>query len=64
MPQDGTQAIRGAEPNEDASCLGVPKPHISDGVYLGVTQAPRVFMGSTPCPQIRTLPLFGEPNPI
>ena len=60
-PRTETQAIRGAalgfaaslceEPNEDASCLGVPKPHISDGVYLGVAQAPRLFMGSTPCPQ-------------
>ncbi len=125
-PRQDAAAIRG---------LGVPKPHISDGVYLGVAQAPRCiwgvphapktgrcrysgsrtqsrrrklfgspqapylrwcvfgrmpkprgvygeypmpprqdaaairgnargFMGSTPCPQDKTLPLFGEPNPI
>ena len=73
---------------EDASCLGsLPQaPNISDGVYLGVAQAPgciwgvphqylrwrvfgscpspRVYMGSAPCPQDRTLPLFGRmPEP-
>ena len=63
-PRQDAAAIRSSEPIKDASCLGVPKPHISDGVYLGVAQAPRKFMGSTPCPQERTLPLFGRiPEP-
>ena len=63
-PLDAT-AIRGAEPNQkDASCLGVPKPHISDGVYLGECPSPEVYMGSTPCPKDRTLLLFGRmPEP-
>ena len=63
-PRQDAAAIRGAEPNqEDASCLGVPKPHISDGAYLGECPSPEVYMGSTPCPQDRTL--SGEcPNPI
>ena len=52
-PRQDAAAIRSSEPIKDASCLGVPKPHISDGVYLGVAQAPRKFMGSTPCPQDR-----------
>ena len=63
MPQDGTQAIRGAEPNEDASCLGVPKPHISDGVYLGVAQAPRRLWGVPHAPRTETQAIRGaEPN--
>ena len=66
-PQDRRCRYSGECPNpnkKDASYLGVPKPHISDGVYLGECPSPKVYMGSTPCPQDRTLPLFGEPNPI
>ena len=37
---------------EDASCLGVPKPHISDGVYLGVAQAPGCLWGAPHAPDI------------
>ena len=51
-PRQDAAAIRGAEPNqEDASCLGVPKPHISDGVYLGVAQAPRCIWGAPHAPK-------------
>ena len=51
-PRQDVAAIRGAEPNQkDASCLGVPKPHISDGVYLGECPSPEVYMGRTPYPQ-------------
>ena len=55
-PMTGRCRYSGECPNpnqKDASCLGGPKPHISDGVYLGVAQAPRMFMGNTPCPQYR-----------
>ena len=53
-------------PTRDASCLGSQPqaPSISDGVYLGECPSPEVFMGSAPCPQDRTLPLFGVPNPF
>ena len=52
-------------PTKDASYLGSQPqaPNISDGVYLGECPSPRVFMGSAPCPQCQTLPLFGVPNP-
>ena len=64
-PRQDAAAIRGAEPNQkDASCLGVPKPHISDGVYLGECPSPEVYMGSAPCPQDRRCRYSGEcPNP-
>ena len=51
-PRQDAAAIRGAEPNqEDASCLGVPKPHISDCVYLGVAQAPGCIWGVPHAPK-------------
>ena len=52
-------------PTKDASYLGSQPqaPNISDGVYLGECPSPRVFMGSAPCPQVQTLPLFVEPEP-
>ena len=61
-PKSDATAIRGAalgsaaslceEPNQkDASCLGVPKPHISDGVYLGDAQAPRCIWGAPHAPK-------------
>ena len=64
-PKTDAAAIRGAEPNQkDASYLGVPKPHISDGVYLGECPSPEVYMGSAPCPQDRRCRYSGEcPNP-
>ena len=60
--------------SEDASYLGVPKPHISDGVYLGVAQAPRCIWGVPHAPktgrcrysgsrtQSRRRKLFGSPQ--
>ena len=74
-PRQDVAAIRGAEPNQkDASCLGVPKPHISDGVYLGVAQAPGCIWGAPHAPktgrcrysgsrtQSRRRKLFGSPQ--
>ena len=63
-PLDAT-AIRGAEPNqEDASCLGVPKPHISDGVYLGVAQAPRCIWGAPHAPKTGRCRYSGSRTPF
>ena len=61
-PKSDATAIRGAalgsaaslceEPNQkDASCLGVPKPHISDGVYLGDAQASGCIWGAPHAPK-------------
>ena len=66
-PQDRRCRYSGECPNpnkKEASCLGVPKPHISDGVYLGECPSPEVYMGSAPCPQERRCRYSGEcPNP-
>ena len=66
-PQDRRCRYSGECPNpnkKDASCLGVPKPHISDGVYLGECPSPEVYMGSAPCPQDRRCRYSGDcPNP-
>ena len=49
---------------EDASCLGVPKPHISDGVYLGGAQAPGCLWGAPHAPKTGRYRYSGEcPNP-
>ena len=63
-PKSDATAIRGAEPNQkDASCLGVPKPHISDGVYLGDAQAPRCLWGVPHAPKTDAAAIRGaEPN--
>ena len=53
-PQDRRCRYSGECPNpnqKDASYLGVPKPHISDGVYLGVAQAPRCIWGAPHAPK-------------
>ena len=52
-------------PTKDAGYLGSKPqaPNISDGVYLGECPSPRVFMGSAPCPQVKTQPLFGKSEP-
>ncbi len=66
-PKDRTLPLFGRSPNpnqEDASCLGVPKPHISDGVYLGVAQAPRCIWGVPHAPKTGRCRYSGEcPNP-
>jgi len=54
-------------PTRDASYLGSQPqaPNISDGMYLGECPSPMVYMGSAPCPQCQTLPLFGRiPEPL
>ena len=51
---------------EDASYLGSQPqaPNISDGVYLGVTQAPRCIWGVPHAPNVRRCRYSGEcPNP-
>ena len=55
-PKTGRCCYSGECPNpnqKDASCLGVPKPHISDGVFLGVAQAPRCLWGVPHAPKTR-----------
>ena len=80
-PQDRRCRYSGECPNpnqKDASCLGVPKPHISDGVYLGVAQAPRCIWGAPHAPKTdaaairenartpirRTQAVWESPSPI
>ena len=41
-----------------------PSPQYLRWRVFGSCPSPRVYMGSAPCPQDRTLPLFGVPNPI
>jgi len=65
-PQDRRCRYSGECPNpnqKDASCLGVPKPHISDGVYLGDAQAPRCLWGVPHAPKTDAAAIRGaEPN--
>ena len=65
-PQDRRYRYSGECPNpnkKDASCLGVPKPHISDGVYLGDAQAPRCLWGVPHAPKTDAAAIRGaEPN--
>ena len=66
-PKSDATAIRGAEPNqEDAGYLGSQPqaPNISDGVYLGVAQAPRCIWGAPHTSNVRRCSYSGEcPNP-
>ena len=41
-----------------------PSPQYLRWRVFGSCPSPRVYMGSTPCPQCQTLPLFGESEPI
>ena len=65
-PQDRRCRYSGECPNpnqKDASYLGVPKPHISDGVYLGDAQAPRCIWGVPHAPKTDAAAIRGaEPN--
>ena len=67
-PQDRRCRYSGSpNPFKDASYLGSQPqaPNISDGMYLGESPSPSVFMGSAPCPPRQTLPLFGRmPEPL
>ena len=66
-PKTGRCRYSGECPNpnqKDASCLGVPKPHISDGVFLGVAQAPRCLWGVPHAPKTGRCRYSGDcPNP-
>ena len=44
--------------------FGSPQAPYLRWCVFGSCPSPEVYMGSAPCPQDRTLPLFGEPNPI
>ena len=52
-------------PFKDASYLGSQPqaPNISDGMYLGVAQAPRCLWGAPHAPKFRRCRYSGSPNP-
>ena len=50
--------------SERCKLFGSPQAPYLRWCVFGSCPSPGVYMGSTPCPQVRTLPLFGEPNPI
>ena len=64
-PKSDAIAIRSAEPNERRKLFGepTPSPQYLRWRVFGSCPSPRVYMGSAPCPQCQTLPLFGVPNP-
>ena len=65
-PMSDAAAIRGLRTQrEDASYLGSQPqaPSISDGVYLGVAQAPRCIWGVPHAPNVRHCRYSGSPNP-
>ena len=79
MPKPrGVYGERPMPPRQTLPLFGrMPEPQSEGRKLFGSPQAPYlrwcvfgrcpslwVYMGSAPCPQDRTLPLFGEPNPI
>ena len=54
-----------SEPIQRRKLFGepTPSPQYLRWHVFGRCPSPKVFMGSAPCPQCQTLPLFGVPNP-